>query len=60
VPALVLGETPRAEREAILSACGRGTIDTIVRVGVLVEGWNAPECKLLPCRECARHRSSSA
>lgn len=46
-PALVLGETPRHEREAILAAFHRGEIDTLVQVGVLVEGWNAPSCKLL-------------
>jgi superfamily II DNA or RNA helicase len=46
-PALVLGETQRNEREQILDDFRRGEINTIVQVGVLIEGWNAPECKLL-------------
>ena len=46
-PALVLGDTPGAERERILAEFERGTIDTLVQVGVLVEGWSSPRCKLL-------------
>jgi len=46
-PAVVLGETPRTERESILAAYARGDIDTLIQVGVLIEGWNAPSCKLL-------------
>lgn len=46
-PALVLGNTEREERERILAAFDAGSIDTIVNVGVLIEGWNAPRCKLL-------------
>jgi DNA-directed RNA polymerase specialized sigma24 family protein len=46
-PALLLGETPAAEREALLGAFAEGRIDTIVQVGVLIEGWDAPRCKLL-------------
>lgn len=46
-PAVVLGETPREERESILAAYARGDIDTLIQVGVLIEGWNAPSCKLL-------------
>lgn len=39
---LVLGTTPREERERILGAFERGELDTIVQVGVLIEGWNSP------------------
>jgi len=46
-PGLVLGDTPSAERERLLGAFGRGELDTLVQVGVLIEGWNAPRCKLL-------------
>jgi len=46
-PALLLGETPGREREQILADFESGAIDTIVQVGVLLEGWNAPRCKLL-------------
>jgi superfamily II DNA or RNA helicase len=46
-PALVLGTTPRDERERILHAFELGELDTLVQVGVLVEGWNSPRCKLL-------------
>lgn len=44
---LLLGDTPRKERERILVAFERGQIDTLVQVGVLIEGWNSPRCKLL-------------
>lgn len=44
---LILGDTPRQDREQILSAFERGEIDTLVQVGVLIEGWNSPRCKLL-------------
>lgn len=43
---LILGDTPRQERERILSAFERGEVDTLVQVGVLIEGWNSPRCKL--------------
>lgn len=46
-PALILGETPAAERDAALSGFERGAVDTLVQVGVLIEGWSAPRCKLL-------------
>lgn len=46
-PALLLGETPPAERDAILGDFAAGRLDTIVQVGVLLEGWDAPRCKLL-------------
>lgn len=44
---LILGDTAREDREQILSAFERGEIDTLVQVGVLIEGWNSPRCKLL-------------
>lgn len=47
IPGMVLGETPEKERNLILRSFNRGHIDTIIQVGVLIEGWNAPRCKLL-------------
>ena len=47
IPALVLGETPEKERNRILRRFDQGHIDTLIQVGVLIEGWNAPRCKLL-------------
>ncbi len=46
-PALVLGDTSAAERTRILAGFEAGTVDTLIQVGVLVEGWNSPRCKLL-------------
>jgi len=46
-PALVLGDTPRDVRERSLARFEAGAIDTIIQVGVLVEGWSSPRCKLL-------------
>ncbi|MFH1468430.1 MAG: DEAD/DEAH box helicase family protein [Pseudomonadota bacterium] len=46
-PALLLGETPAEARGRALCAFERGRIDTLVQVGVLVEGWSSPRCKLL-------------
>src|SRR3989338_5071381 len=45
VPTVIVGETK--ERERILSEFQAGTIDTLINVGVLIEGWNAGPCKLL-------------
>lgn len=47
VPAMILGETPEAERGRVLQGFDDGQIDTLIQVGVLIEGWNAPRCKLL-------------
>ena len=44
---LLLGETPAREREESLAAFESGHADTIVQVGVLIEGWSSPRCKLL-------------
>jgi superfamily II DNA or RNA helicase len=46
-PAIILGDTPREERESILARFESGDIDTLVQVGVLLEGWTSPRCKLL-------------
>lgn len=46
-PALILGDTPAAERVAALADFEAGRIDTLIQVGVLIEGWNSPRCKLL-------------
>ncbi|HEX4420119.1 MAG TPA: DEAD/DEAH box helicase family protein, partial [Kofleriaceae bacterium] len=46
-PALVLGDTPRAVRERLLARFESGELDTLVQVGVLIEGWSSPRCKLL-------------
>lgn len=47
LPGLVLGETPLRKRDRLLSAFKNGQIDTLIQVGVLIEGWDAPHCKLL-------------
>ena len=46
-PGLILGETPDDQRLDVLARFERGDIDTLVQVGVLIEGWNSPRCKLL-------------
>jgi hypothetical protein len=46
-PALLLGETPRGRRERALARFEAGRLDTLVQVGVLIEGWSSPRCKLL-------------
>jgi hypothetical protein len=46
-PALLLGDTPREDRERALARFEAGELDTLVQVGVLVEGWSSPRCKLL-------------
>jgi len=43
-PALILGDTK--DREGILERFEAGEIDTLINVGVLIEGWNSPRCKL--------------
>ena len=47
VPGLILGDTLAKERERLLACFESGEIDTLIQVGVLIEGWNAPRCKLL-------------
>ncbi len=46
-PGLILGETLGLDRERILDEFEAGRIDTIVQVGVLIEGWTSARCKLL-------------
>lgn len=46
-PGLILGETLANDRESLLARFECGEIDTLIQVGVLIEGWNAPRCKLL-------------
>lgn len=46
-PELVLGDTSAEERARILGGFEAGAIDTLVQVGVLIEGWSSPRCKLL-------------
>ena len=45
-PQLVLGTTPTSHRKAILDGFLDGTYDTLISVNMLVEGWDAPNCKL--------------
>ncbi len=47
VPGLILGDTPNKKRARLLKNFESGRLDTIIQVGVLIEGWNAPQCKLL-------------
>jgi len=47
MPGLILGDTPPKERQRLLTGFERGHVDTLIQVGVLIEGWNAPCCKLL-------------
>lgn len=42
-PKLLLGETSRATREEVLGAFEGGSCDTLVQVGVLIEGWTSPD-----------------
>ena len=46
-PAVLLGETSRADRDRALADFETGVIDTLVQVGVLIEGWSSLRCKLL-------------
>lgn len=46
-PGLILGETQDNTRNRLLSDFETGKIDTLIQVGVLIEGWDSPRCKLL-------------
>ncbi len=46
-PEVILGETAPADRIRILQDFENGRVDTIIQVGVLVEGWSSARCKLL-------------
>lgn len=45
--ALLFGDTTPNQRQLALDAFEAGTIDTIINVGILIEGWSSPRCKLL-------------
>ncbi len=47
VPGLVLGDMDPDARRKMLRNYECGRIDTLITVGVLIEGWNSPRCKLL-------------
>jgi len=47
MPGLILGDTPSGQRQRLLREFETGHTDTLIQVGVLIEGWNAPRCKLL-------------
>ena len=40
----VTGETPDAERAALLAGFSRGDFSAIANVGILTEGWDCPRC----------------
>jgi DNA repair protein RadD len=41
------GDTPATERDRILDRLKRGTIEVVVNVGVLCEGWDQPEVQCI-------------
>lgn len=48
IPAgLMLGDTPRAERERIRDGIVRGRLRVLVNVAVAVEGWDCPEIEVV-------------
>jgi RNA polymerase sigma factor (sigma-70 family) len=47
VPGLVLGDLDDESRQNILGLFESGAIDTLITVGVLIEGWSSERCKLL-------------
>ncbi len=46
-PAPVLGDISNEMREAYLRHFENGVLDTLITVGVLIEGWSSVRCKLL-------------
>ncbi|MCR4256826.1 MAG: DEAD/DEAH box helicase family protein [Candidatus Uhrbacteria bacterium] len=44
---LILGDLDDHSRQNILGMFEMGVIDTLITVGVLIEGWSSPRCKLL-------------
>ena len=46
-PEVILGDTSPAERARILDGFETGHVDTLIQIGVLLEGWSSPRCKLL-------------
>lgn len=46
-PGLILGDMDDDSRRKMLKHYEHGRLDTLITVGVLIEGWNSPRCKLL-------------
>lgn len=46
-PGLILGTTSKTVRESLLAQFEAGEIDTLINVGVLIEGWSSLRCKLV-------------
>lgn len=46
-PELILDDTKSDERNRIINGFDAGLCDTIINVGVLIEGWNSKRCKVL-------------
>lgn len=44
---LILGDTPRDERETLRAALHEGTVRILVGVGVFVEGWDSPSIEVV-------------
>ncbi len=45
--ATITSGTPLRERRRILAAHDKGDIEALVSVGVLIEGWDNPECNII-------------
>ncbi len=44
---LILGDTKTDQRKQLLADFEAGAVDTLVQVGVLIEGWDSAVCKVL-------------
>jgi hypothetical protein len=44
---LILGDTKTDQRKQLLTDFEAGAVDTLVQVGVLIEGWDSAVCKVL-------------
>lgn len=44
---LILGDTTTEQRKQLLADFEAGAVDTLVQVGVLIEGWDSAICKVL-------------
>ena len=45
--AIITAGTPLRERRLILAAHNKGDIEALISVGVLIEGWDNPECNII-------------
>lgn len=45
--AMIVGDTPREERERLRSAIADGSVRVLVGVGVFVEGWDSPAIEVV-------------